>query len=365
MELKAAHTTQAIIVWRSTPTFLFQSGKKLCRFKHLCLTKKALHRISPWSVFLQRLLCSRLEASLQDYYIIVIVIIVIFITINITIIIITAIVIDMVIIMMLTNVERINSPFCSNGCLFLLPSSQSQLVQLYQSEHVHHNHHDHDIGDDDDGEDNPLGEDVLVHLGGWSGQCQHLPADIRDDKKLPMTKEREWRRRRTDKTWCQRRRALRCELPSWTEGRGWQRHKARVQLSPGFFPKGHYCDIYCDIIVTLLCHLLWHYCGSIVSFIVTGVGKDTRLQRNCHLGFSFNDTLANYCWECFRWVSRRNNCNCVSQKPSKYRRSSLINSLDCSNTWNGPVVEGLEEFVAAETLVVTEGAPVSSLERPG
>ena len=114
--------------------------------------------------------------------------------------------------------------------------------------------------------------------------------------------------------------------------------------------------------MTLLCHLLWHYCGSIVSFIVTGVGKDTRLQHNCYLGFSFNDTLANYCWECFRWVSRRNNCNCVSQKTSKYRRSSLINSLDCSNTWNGPVVEGLEEFVAAETLVVTEGAPVSSLQ---
>ena len=261
MPLKAAHTTQAIILWRSTPTFLFPSVKKLCRFKHL-------YRISPWSVFLQRLLCSRLEASLQDYYIIVIVIIVIFITINITIIIITAIVIDMVIIMMLTNVERINSPFCSNGCLFLLPSSQSQLVQLDQSEHVHHNHHDHDIGDDDDGEDNPLGEDVLVHLGGWSGQCQHLPADIRDDKKLPMTKEREWRRRRTDKTWCQRRRALRCELPSWTEGRGWQRHKAQVQLSPGFFQRviivtfivtllWHYCVIYCDIIVAVLCHLLW------------------------------------------------------------------------------------------------------------
>ena len=46
-----------------------------------------------------------------------------------------------------------------------------------------------------DGEDDPLGEDVLVHLGGWSGQCQHLPADLdfgeiiqnkqqkRDDKK--------------------------------------------------------------------------------------------------------------------------------------------------------------------------------------
>ena len=37
------------------------------------------------------------------------------------------------------------------------------------------------------------------------------------------------------------------------------------------------------------------------------------------------------------------------------------------NTWKGPVtvVEGFEEFVAPETPVVTEGAAVSSLQRPG
>ena len=38
-----------------------------------------------------------------------------------------------------------------------------------------------------------------------------------------------------------------------------------------------------------------------------------------------------------------------------------------ANTWKGPdtVVEGLEEFDAPETPVVTECAPVSSLQRPG
>ena len=38
-----------------------------------------------------------------------------------------------------------------------------------------------------DGEDDPLGEDVLVHLGGRSGKCQHLPANF--DNRREMIKD--------------------------------------------------------------------------------------------------------------------------------------------------------------------------------
>ena len=37
-----------------------------------------------------------------------------------------------------------------------------------------------------------------------------------------------------DETWCRQRKALRCEPLSWKAGKGWQRHMAQVQQSPGF-----------------------------------------------------------------------------------------------------------------------------------
>ena len=42
-----------------------------------------------------------------------------------------------------------------------------------------------------DGEVNPLGEDVLVHLRGRSGKCQHLPANFDNRREVIKNVQRQ------------------------------------------------------------------------------------------------------------------------------------------------------------------------------
>ena len=85
------------------------------------------------------------------------------------------------------------------------------------------------------------------------------------------------------------------------------------------------------------------------------VGKDIRLRCNRHLGFiSFERQRIFHLG--------------LEEKEDRYVRQASVDGHYSSRpnlfTCRGPaLVEGLEEFVAPETPVATEGAPVSSLQR--